>query len=195
MTRIDRGMLDRLAQAAKDGDEKPLRDLVEAAYPLVRRWTLAMTGDPNEADDVTQEVLIRMVRRIGAFRGESRFETWLYSAARNAVTDRRRRERRQARFSEDEWSWDALQPVAPVDPLQAAERNELRAALRSWVEDLPARQRQIFDLVELQGRSSTEVAELLGIAPASVRANLFKARRTIRTRVLAEQPDIVEGSS
>lgn len=188
-------MLDRLAQAAKDGDEKPLRDLVEAAYPLVRRWTLAMTGDPNEADDVTQEVLIRMVRRIGAFRGESRFETWLYSAARNAVTDRRRRERRQARFSEDEWSWDALQPVAPVDPLQAAERNELRAALRSWVEDLPARQRQIFDLVELQGRSSTEVAELLGIAPASVRANLFKARRTIRTRVLAEQPDIVEGSS
>ena len=86
---------------ARDGDDDALTSLVEAAYPSVRRWALVYTGEAAEADDLTQDVLIRMIRRLDSFHGDARFGTWLYSMTRNAVTDRFRKQRRRARLSED----------------------------------------------------------------------------------------------
>lgn len=182
-----------LARAAQAGGAEALSDLVEAAYPVVRRWTLVWTGDPAEADDVTQEVLIRMVRSIDSFSGSSRFESWLYATTRNALRDRIRREKRARRFSEESWRWDELAPATPARPDQRVERNEMKEVLRVFVEALPDRQRAVFDLVELQGMTAVEAAELLDIEPVSVRAHLFKARRTLRARVLADRPEWSEG--
>ena len=60
-------------------------------------------------------------------------------------------------------------------------------------EHLPARQRQVFDLADLQGFSPAEIGEMLGMNPVTVRANLCKARRTIRAEVLEKFPEMVEG--
>ncbi|MEM7415719.1 MAG: sigma-70 family RNA polymerase sigma factor [Gemmatimonadota bacterium] len=184
---------DGLALAAQGGNADALTDLVEAAYPIVRRWTLVWTGDPTEADDVTQEVLIRMVRRIDTFSGDSAFESWLYSTTRNALRDRLRAEGRARRFREESWHWDDLAPASTPRPDAGVEQSELRAMLKVFIEELPDRQRVVFDLVELQGRTAADAGELLGIEPVSVRAHLFKARRTLRARLLADRPEWADG--
>lgn len=178
---------------ARAGDDLALGALVEAAYPRVRRWTLVHTGDPSEADDLTQDVLIRMIRNLDSFQGDARFGTWLYSVTRNAATDRHRKRKRRARMAEDPDTYAEMTPHAPADPAVSVERQELGSLLRAFFEELPERQREVFDLVELQGLATGEVAELLGIAPVSVRASLFKARRHLRARIIEERPEVAEG--
>lgn len=177
---------------ARDGDDVALRALVEASYPWVHRWALVHTGETTEADDLTQDVLIQMIRKLDTYHGDARFGTWLYSVTRNAATDRFRKRRRRARVSEDHRAYMELVPEAPEDPSRSVERRELGAILRTFFEELPERQREIFDLVELQGMTAKDVADLLGIEPVSVRASLFKARRWLRARILAARPEVAE---
>ena len=181
-----------LVERARRGDEKALREVIERAYPLVRRWSLVHTGDPSDADDLTQDVLVQMIKRLESFKGEAKFDTWLYAMTRNAAADRFRRQDRRDRLSEKPGAYDALIPTSVQDPGRLTERTELRAALEVFFEELPERQREIFDLVELHEMSPAEVADLLGIEPVSVRTNLFRARRHLRERILAVRPDFVE---
>lgn len=72
------------------------------------------------------------------------------------------------------------------------EAHEIRALLDVFFLALPDRQRQVFDLVELQGYSAVAAARLMGIEPVSVRAHLFKARKRLRERILRDRPEIAE---
>lgn len=179
-----------LVDRAQRGDEDALRALVEHAYTLVRRWTLVHTGDPDDADDLTQDVLVLMIRKLETFHGDARFGTWLYSVTRNAAMDRFRKRKRRAELGSEPKAYVQLVPEPSEDPSRAAERAELRALLSTYFEGLPERQREIFDLVELQGVPAAEAAERLGLEPVSVRASLFKARRTLRSRILSDHPDL-----
>jgi RNA polymerase sigma-70 factor (ECF subfamily) len=184
-----------LVARARDGDAAALERLVEAAYPRVRRWALVHTGEEAEADDLTQDVLIRMIRNLDGFQGDARFATWLYAVTRNAAVDRHRRGRRRTLVSEHASDEGALHPWRPEDPARATERRELGRLVRSYFAELPERQRAVFDLVELQGLSASEAAEVMDIEPVSVRAHLFKARRTMRARMLEEHPELAEGAT
>ncbi len=179
-----------LVRRAQAGDQDALRSVVERAYPLVRRQALVHTGDPTDADDLTQDVLIQMIRKLDAFHGESRFTTWLYVITRNAAVDRHRNRHRRARLADEPAAYEALVPSEAEDPSRHAERAELRALLRAFFEELPERQREVFDLVELQGLPAREAAERMGLEPVSVRAHLFKARKRLRARILAEHPEL-----
>lgn len=83
-------------------------------------------------------------------------------------------------------------PRTPPDPSRMTEAHEIRALLDVFFLELPDRQRQVFDLVELQGYSAVDAARLMGIEPVSVRAHLFRARRRLRERILRERPEIAE---
>lgn len=181
-----------LLRRARAGDRRALRELALAAYPLVRRWSLVRTGDPADADDLTQDVLVLMIQRLDTFRGSSRFTTWLYALARNAATDRLRRERRRARFRDDPRIVERTTADAEPGPEATADRDLLARMISDFFDELPERQREVFDLAELQGLPASEVAERLGIEPVSVRAHLFKARRTLRGRILARHPEVAE---
>ena len=184
-----------LVERARGGDETALRALVEHVYPAVHRWALVHTGDPMEADDLTQDVLVQMIRKIESFHGDARFSTWLYSVTRNAATDRFRKRARRTRIVEDPKAHLELLPRGPADPAKEAERRELGDILGVYFNELPERQREILDLVELQGIPSVEVAQMLGIEAVSVRAHLFKARRRLRERILKTRPELVEDMS
>jgi len=158
----------------------------------VRRWALVQLGDPADTDDLTQDVLIQMIRKLDTFHGDARFESWLYSMTRNAASDRFRRERRSRRISDDPRAHLALLPTPSPDPSRQVEIRELEATLEGFFHVLPERQRRIFDLVELQGLTASEVAELVGIEPVSVRAHVFKARSALRARIMEERPEIAE---
>jgi len=181
-----------LVRNARDGDPEALRELVERAYPTVRRWALVRTGDPAEADDLTQDVMVHVIQRLDGFSGSSRFTTWLYTVTRNAAIDRlRRSNRRESRLAEP-GAHPVVATSAPDDPSAGADRHHIGDVVRAFFNELPHRQREVFDLAELQGVPAAEIAEILGIEAVSVRAHLFKARRTLRARILESHPELAE---
>jgi len=181
-----------LVRNARDGDPEALRELVERAYPTVRRWALVRTGDPAEADDLTQDVMVHVIQRLDGFSGSSRFMTWLYTVTRNAAIDRlRRSNRRESRLAEP-GAHPVVATSAPDDPSAGADRHHIGDVVRAFFNELPHRQREVFDLAELQGVPAAEIAERLGIEAVSVRAHLFKARRTLRARILESHPELAE---
>jgi RNA polymerase sigma-70 factor, ECF subfamily len=177
---------------AQAGDESALAEVVNFAYPKVRRWALVRTGDPDEAEDLTQDVLVHLIRKLDSYRASARLTTWLYTLTRNAATDRTRRRSRRPESAPAHPDELAALAFSGDGPHRQAERAEVARALAAFFSELPARQREVFDLVELQGWSAAEAADALGIEPVSVRAHLFKARRAIRGRILVDRPELME---
>jgi RNA polymerase sigma-70 factor (ECF subfamily) len=108
---------------------------------------MVRTGDPTEAEDLTQDVMIRMIGTLDGYEGRAGFATWLYSVTRNAAVDRLRRDRRRRRWVEDPAVAEALAPAGAPEAHAALERIELSTALRAFFMELPLRQREVLDLV------------------------------------------------
>lgn len=181
-----------LVREAQSGDEQAFRRLVERCYRQVFRWALVRTGDADDADDVTQNVLVRLSTHLGRYDGRSRFTTWLYRVTANAAGGffRRRAARRRA-VRQLEQREPGPEP-AGGDPLADIHAAHVASMVRSFFTDLPARQREILDLADLQGFGPSEIADMLGMNPVTVRAHLFRARRALRTRILEQHPALRE---
>lgn len=181
--------MERVRRAAA-GDEDAFRSLVREVYPTLRRWALARTGHPDDADEVVQRTLIRMHRGLGGFSGEGRLTTWLYRIVANAAADLERSHSAHGpstggplEGSADPWP----------DPVRAVHAGRMAAAVRDFFDALPPRQREVLELVDHEGLRPVDVAEMLDIEPVTVRANLFKARRAVRRAMLARYPELTEG--
>lgn len=177
----------QLASLAASGDDAAFTALVTRFQPAVFRWALIFARDPDEAEDITQEVFVRTYRQIGDYRSDGPLEAWLYRVTRRAATQLRRTRKRRGRLA----LMPAARPLRDVyttDPGGRVDRERAATVIRELFAELPARQREIFDLVDLQGLSPAEVAERTGMKPVSVRANLFKARKAIRDSLLATHP-------
>lgn len=181
----------RLVERARGGDPRALRELASRSYGPVRRWARGWTTDAADADDLAQDVMVRMLRTLDQFAGDAKFTSWLYAVTRSVALDRSRREKRERGRRENPRAVAHLEPEPAPGPQANAERAERTEALEAVLQGLPERQREAFDLVELQGMTSVEAGELLGIEPVSVRAHLHRARRTLRSRILADHPHLV----
>lgn len=177
----------QLASLASAGDDAAFTSLVTRFQPAVFRWSLIFARDPDEAEDITQEVFVRVHRQIGGYRSDGPLEAWIYRITRRTATQLRRKRGRRGRL--------ALTPAArpdrevyTTDPGGRVDRQRAATVIHELFSELPRRQREIFDLVDLQGLSPIEVAERTGMKPVSVRANLFKARKAIRDGLLATHP-------
>ena len=183
----DRTDLPSLISGAQSGDRGAFARLASVVQRKVRGWAESFTQDADDADDVTQDVLILVHRRLPQFEGKSRFSTWLYTITKNVALDRRRRTKRRERRLE---TMDA--PVSSVEIRDAFDESTLSALVLRYFDELPARQREVFELSDIMGLSAPEVAERLGMKAVTVRANLFKARRTIRQRMLEHHSNLLE---
>lgn len=179
--------LDELARVASEGDSAAFERLVREVYARIHRWALVRVGDPDDADDVSQAVLVKLHAQLGSWRGQGRFTTWLYRVTANEASSWRRRVKRRARWTVR----DSGQLAAAVDllvgPSETEERSSTVELVTAFFRELPARQREVCDLVDFQGYQPAEVAEMLAMNPNTVRANLFKARRAIRERVIGTE--------
>jgi RNA polymerase sigma-70 factor (ECF subfamily) len=156
----------------------------------VYRWALSRTADPDDADDVTQEVLMRLEQTVGTYRGDSRFTTWLYRLTGNVAIDFQRGQTRRARLVERQ---SANSPDAVWgDRLSEIHTSDVTRLVRIFFHKLPDRQREVFDLVDLQGFTPAEVGRMIDMKGTTVRAHLFKARRAIRRQIIREVPTLAE---
>ena len=180
----DQQILD-LARRATKGEREALGRLAGALRPLICRWALVMTGDPSDAEDVAQQVLMKMMASMEGFDGRSRVTTWAYRITRNASLDHQRRAKRDRRLAEKAERLALAEPPRPDDPLDDIEMKRTMRLIRILLAELPMRQREVFDLVDLQGLEPREAAELLEMNPNTLRVHLLRARRRMRTEMLA----------
>lgn len=183
--------MERVRRAAA-GDDEAFRELVQRVHPRLWRWALARTGDPDAADEAVQQTLIRMHRGLPGFDGNATLTSWLYRILANVTIDLHRAESRRLMIREDAVEEQTTEREAP-DPVRAIHADRMAGAVRDFFEALPPRQREVMELVDFEGLAAVDVAELLDLAPGSVRASLFKARRTLRQRILERYPELTEG--
>lgn len=184
---IDTDSTAPLVELASSGDAGALTALIATVQPRVYRWALGFTADPDDADDVAQEAFVLMYRRLHQYSRQSSFEGWLYQITRRVANQRQRTGRRRARLAALDEARRELHAYL-TDPGARIDRERMIAIVMAHLELLPPRQRELFDLVDLQGYTPAEVAELTGANPSTIRANLFKARATIRAALLEPLP-------
>ena len=163
-----------LVQDAQAGDlaafERLYRDNERRVFALCMR----LSSDPALAEELTQEVFIRAWRKLGSFRGQSAFSSWLYPLTVNvALTERRSRRRRLARVVPTD-DPTTLEPKAPAPTPEAG--FDLEKAMAG----LPPGARRVFVLHDVEGRTHEEIASLLGLAPGTSKAQLHRARKLLR---------------
>jgi RNA polymerase sigma factor (sigma-70 family) len=177
----------QLASLASAGDDAAFTTLVTRFQSAVFRWALTFARDPDEAEDITQEVFVRTHRQLGDYRSDGPLEAWLYRITRRVALQLTRKGKRRARLA----LTSAASPSREVyitDPGGRVDRERAATVIHELFAGLPRRQREIFDLVDLQGLSPAEAAERTGMKAVSLRANLFKARKAIRESLLATHP-------
>ena len=180
----DREILD-LVEGARQGERGAREKLAGALRPLVCRWALVMTGDPDDAEDVAQVVVMKALSSLASFDGRSRVTSWVYRITRNASLDHQREKRQAQRLAEKaEWLAEAQAPELE-DPLDDIEMKRTLRLIRTLVTELPMAQREVFDLVDLQGLRPAEAARLLEMNPNTLRVHLLRARRRMRKEMLA----------
>jgi len=175
----------REAQAIEEAKQGS-GDAFEYLYQLHKRriysLCLRMTGDPADAEDLTQEAFLQMFRKIGTFRGESAFSTWLHRLAVNLVLMRLRKK------SLPTSSLDESPTQDPDDsrvrefggPDLALTGAVDRLALEKAVQALPAGYRMIFYLHDVEGYEHKEIAGIVGCSVGNSKSQLHKARMKLR---------------
>lgn len=172
-----------LAARAAAGDADAFSVLVRRYEKLVFRSVFTMLGSRTDAEDVTQEVFLRIWRGLPAFRGDAKFLSWLLSTAHNAGVDRlRKRKREAALFRElpEDVEQEPADTGADADPAEAVLRGERTEAVRLALRALPEEYRNVLQLRELEGMSCGKIASLLGIREGTVRTRLFRARKELK---------------
>jgi len=168
-----------LAQASAAGDMASFEELYSRHSRRVYSLCLRMTANTAEAEDLAQEVFIQLYRKIGSFRGESRFTTWLHRLTVNQVLMHfRRRGVRLEQTTEDGESPQRV-VLGTEDPARMPVVD--RIALDKAVGQLPPGYRAVFVLHDVEGHEHEEVARLLGCSVGTSKSQLHKARMKLRT--------------
>jgi RNA polymerase sigma-70 factor (ECF subfamily) len=183
-----------LVPLAQRGDAAAREALLARCHPTIYRWALIQVGDADEAEDVAQEALLRLDAGLSGFAGKSLFATWLYRVTRNVALEMGRRVARAVRLRSALVLHADHEPATP-DPADDVHADTVAALVRALFADLPPRQREVFYLADLEELAPVEIAQRLGLDPATVRVHLLRARRTLRARILKQHPEIAEDHS
>ncbi len=165
-----------LAQAISHGTISFMADLYERHRGMVYALCLRMTGNVWEAEDLTQDIFIQLLKKVGTFRGEGQFTTWLYRLTINQVLMHMRSSirRREAPGILDDLAESVF--VRHSFTPQLTDRITLDAALRK----LPSGSRSIFVKYDVEGYNHQEIAGIFGCSVGNSKSQLHKARRKLR---------------
>jgi RNA polymerase sigma factor (sigma-70 family) len=175
--------LESLVTRAQEGDRAALEAVITAVRDRIYNLALRMLWHPSDAEDATQEILVRLVTHLGSFRGESAFTTWAYRVAANYLltTRKRRAEREELTFERFAEQLDnGLAPEAPGPATEVEQRLLVEEVkLGCWqgmLLCLDREHRLAYILGEVFGLTSQEAAEIAGISPVAFRKRLSRAR-------------------
>jgi RNA polymerase sigma-70 factor, ECF subfamily len=182
-----------LLQRCRAGDQAAWRDLVARHTRRVFNVAYRFVGRVDEAEDLTQEVFIKVYQSLDRYRqSEGSFTTWLTTVARNQVIDnyRRRREEKRRRLENPE----ILDVIASPEegPLRGLERDERVEFVRRGLRALPADLREPLILCDLQGLPYEEVASILRVPLGTVKSRINRGRLELARRLLGRRQEYAE---
>ena len=182
----------RLVQAIRAGDGDAFETLVREHQTRVYNLALRMTGNPDDALDVSQETFLKAWRTLGQFRGDCSLGSWLYRIASNLSIDLlRKAKRRQTEklVSLEDPGEDGRPlelPDVSGDPQLLLERAEGRQAVLECLDRLPREQKLILVLRDVNGLSYEEIGETMNLELGTVKSRIFRARARL-ANLLAEK--------
>ena len=156
---------DLAVQRARRGDLGAFKEVYVAHVGRVHALTLRMTANPGLAEEITQDVFVKAWRKLGSFRGDSAFSTWLHRLAVNTVIDALKKERR-VEIPPADRAW--IPATTPAFELERA------------IVGLPDRARQVFVLHDVEGYTHEEIGTFMGITAGTARGQLHRARQLLR---------------
>lgn len=191
-------------QHVRSGDMDGLRVLYDRHRGRIYQLGCRYLSDPAEAEDLVQQVFIKVYESAAKFRGDAQVSTWMYRIAVNAALERCRRRRtvglddvhplggealgaNDRLAAEQRSGWSRRPAMASrdfdADPQLVAERRSIRERMQEALEELSPTQRLAFVLRHWEGMSIREIAEVLGAAEGTVKSHLFRAVRTLRVEL------------
>src|SRR6185295_12096483 len=167
-----------LARAAAAGDTSAFERLYEQHHRRVYSLCLRMLGGAGQAEDLTQEVFLQVHRKLGSFRGDSAFTTWLHRLTVNQVLMHFRKRGVKLEHTSEEGDFSSIVET----PLQSTRRISMvdRIALERAVSELPPGYRTVFVLHDVEGYEHEEIASTLGVTVGTSKSQLHKARMRLR---------------
>jgi RNA polymerase sigma-70 factor (ECF subfamily) len=191
MTRTeDRQLIERL-QAR---DEAAVHELAERYGSRIYQLALRQMKNPEDAEEVTQDVLLKVYRKIGAFRGDSALSSWIYRITFNTAMSRLRtlkperaaQHRERNRDGQDEGRQTTIQPADWSHmPDEELLRAQLRRAVMAAIQDLPEIYREPVMLRDIQGLSTEEASTRLHVKDQTLKSRLHRGRLLLRERLKA----------
>jgi RNA polymerase sigma-70 factor, ECF subfamily len=179
---------EELVRRVGAGDKRAASEIVRRHLPRMVGLARRMLGDPAEAEDVAQEVFLRVWKHAAGWKpGQAKFETWMHRVAMNLCLDRLRRRGRQGGEVSPET------PDARASATRALDDRQRRERVREALQDLPERQRAALVLCYYQERSNIEAAEVLGVSVDALESLLSRARRSLKTALSSERADLLSG--
>ncbi len=168
---------DALVARLRDGERAAIEDAYIAHHAQVRGFARRLVGDATTAEDLVHDTFVALPRAIRRYRGDAPLRSFLIGIAVNNARRHIRSAARRRRASEAL----ASEPrVTSSDARDALDRKRLADSLSAALDGLPLDQRVAFVLCEAEGRTSVEVAQILGIPEGTVRTRLFHAKRKLR---------------
>ena len=174
-----------LARKAGAGDTAAFEELYRRHFRRVYALCLRMLGDPTRAEDLTQDVFIQLFNKIGSFRGESAFTTWLHRMTVNQVLMYFRKSSTKSELTTEEGET----PVQIVRGTENPDRMPIidKIALERAIAALPTGYRTVFILHDVEGYEHGEIAQMMGFAEGTSKSQLHKARLKLRSLIRQQQ--------
>ena len=158
---------------------KELSKMVIPFQDKLYRFALSIVGNTFEAEDVVQEVLIKIWKKKDSFIQIENKEAWCMTVTRNLAIDKRRR--RKA-IHEDVTTHYSISDNAS-NPEQVAEFNDTMSIIKSYIEKLPEGQKEVIHLRDIEGFTYKEISGISGLSVERVKVNLHRARKTLREQI------------
>jgi len=173
-----------LVREAQGGNHDAFAELVRAHDRAVLGLALRITGSESDAQDIHQEAFLKVYKKLGGFRFECSFSTWIYRIVSNVCLDHLRRNRNCRRNSAIEVNVDDLLNQLSDRPVNNPEhqllRRELSAHILCALKRLTPRERMVFELKHFQGLKLRTIGEILNSSEGSIKTNLFRATQKLR---------------
>jgi len=171
----------------KEGDTEALRELIEAHQHRVIGTVAKMLGDDCDAEDISQQVFIRVWRSAARYEPTAKFTTWLFKITRNLVFNELRRRKRHPAQSLDAVTEDDRPLQAPDPGAKAPDHSlldgEMQTAIQKAIDELPEVQRMAVILRRYDDIPYEDIGEILGLSVPAVKSVLFRARTELREKL------------
>lgn len=187
-----------LLEKAKAGDVAAFEELIENYQKKIFNIAFRIVGNYDDANDLAQEVLIRIYKSIGSFKEQSSFSTWIYRITTNVCLDdiRKRKNRKVVSLDEEIHVDDGevKRQIISDDPLpeETVERAELRELVAKAIQSLSEEHRLVIVMRDLQGFSYEEIARILKCPEGTVKSRINRARLALRNVLKLKREHLFE---